>query len=68
MSKVLGLNICYSFFPKLYIYRWRHLYHLKCFSTGANLVESAFYYFISLADRRNYKHTVFCEACFEHKK
>ena len=31
---------------KIFIYRWRHWYHFKMFSTGAILVESAFYYFI----------------------
>ena len=27
-------------------HRWQHWYHFKMFSTGAILVESAFYYFI----------------------
>ena len=32
---------------KIFIYRWRHWYYFKMFSTGGILVGSAFYYFIT---------------------
>ena len=47
-DKVIAIELSslLAIVAKISIYRWQHWYHFKMFSTGAILVESAFYYFI----------------------